>query len=143
MESLSTSPEKSRPPVTSTAGDKLKVVVVEDDFLVSLSVSEAIELAGMEVVATAATAGQAVALCETERPDLVTIDLNLCGDLVGIEVAEVLREQLDVPIIFVTAFNSPEIREAGDKSSPLCWIEKPFTPRVMAERLKAVTSSLH
>ena len=142
MESLSTSPEKSRPPVVSASGDKLKVVV-EDDFLVSLSVSEAIELAGMEVVATAATAGQAVALCETERPDLVTIDLNLCGDLVGIEVAEVLREQLDVPIIFVTAFNSPEIREAGDKSSPLCWIEKPFTPRVMAERLKAVTSSLH
>ena len=60
--------------------DPLRVMIVEDDFLVAMTIEQAIRGAGMEVVGIAPTRKKALALCQAERPDFATMDINLRGD---------------------------------------------------------------
>src|SRR5690348_2348320 len=69
-----------------------RMLVVEDEWLISLQLEQMLAAAGFEVVGTAANAARAVALADRERPDLVLMDIRLAGPVDGIEAA---REIMD------------------------------------------------
>jgi len=100
-----------------TATPATRVMIVEDEALISLMLESVLEESGFEVVGIADEFADAIALFERTQPDLVVMAVCILGDRDGIETAAALRERRPVPIIFLTAYTDPltlaGIRDVG------------------------------
>ncbi len=105
----------------------LRVMVVEDEFFISLRIKELLEELGHAVVAVAVSADEAVTIAGTERPDVVLMDIRLIGARDGIDAAEEIRRRFGIGSIFVTANSDPQTRERAQAVQPLGFLEKPLT----------------
>lgn len=112
------------------------ILVVEDDRKIAKVVKVYLEGAGFKVV-TAEKGKDALALAIKEPLSLVILDLML-PDMTGEEVCQELREIGDFPIVMLTAKSSEEERVAGFGLGADDYIVKPFSPREMVARVKAV-----
>ena len=113
-----------------------KILVVEDELDIIKLVRAYLEKAGYAVVT--ATAGQeALSVFRHERPNLVILDLNLPG-MDGLDVCRALRRQSDVPIIMLTARLDETDRLIGLEMGADDYIVKPFSPREVVARTRAV-----
>ena len=63
---------------------------------------------------------------ETERPDLILMDIVLKGKMDGIEAAERIALQFDIPVIYLTAYTNPEYIERAKQTKPFGYLVKPF-----------------
>ncbi len=112
------------------------VLVIEDDRNTAALVALYLEREGFRpVIASDGEAG--LALAETQRPDLVILDLML-PKLDGWEVCRRLRERSGVPVIMLTARGEEIDRVAGLTLGADDYVVKPFSPRELAARVKAV-----
>ncbi|WP_332771499.1 response regulator [Phenylobacterium sp.] len=91
------------------ATQALRVLIVEDEAIVAMSLESLIEDFGFEVCAIAATGAQAVALATSLRPDLILMDVNLIGEMDGVEAARQARLATNARIVFVTAYGAGEV----------------------------------
>jgi two-component system, response regulator PdtaR len=105
----------------------LRVLVVEDEFFISLRIKELLVTLGHVVVAVAVSADEAVTIAETKRPDLVLMDIRLIGARDGIDAAAEIRRRFGIGSIFVTANSDPQTRERAQAVEPLGFLEKPLT----------------
>jgi CheY-like chemotaxis protein len=110
------------------------VLIVEDDYLVSLAISRMIADLGHEVSARLRSAEAAFEFLERERPDLILMDIRLDGTMDGIEAAERIRERWDIPFAFLSAFGDRLTLERARAAKPLVFLDKP----VALESLKAL-----
>ena len=112
------------------------VLIVEDD-------PETVELVSLYLrrdgyhVLSASDGLEGLRLAREARPDLVILDLMLPG-LDGMQVGRILREEADVPIIMLTARVDEKDRLAGLELGADDYVTKPFSPRELAARVKAV-----
>ena len=113
-----------------------KILIVEDD-------PNAAELArlylakdGHEVL-TALDGEKGLRLALDEAPDLIVLDLMLPG-LDGMSICRRVREQSEVPIVMLTARVEEEDRLSGLESGADDYVTKPFSPRELAARVRAV-----
>jgi two-component system, chemotaxis family, protein-glutamate methylesterase/glutaminase len=92
-----------------------RVVVADDSALMRNIVSRSLTKAGIEVVGSARDGDEALALCERERPDAMTLDLTMPG-LDGLGVLRALRERSDtnIPVVVVSAFSAAHGARAVD-----------------------------
>lgn len=112
------------------------VLVAEDDSKIAHVVRVYLENAGFRVV-HAGAGREALALAEKEPPLLVILDLML-PDLDGEMVLQSLKEMGDVPVIILTSKASEEERLAGFALGADDYLVKPFSPRELVSRVKAV-----
>jgi len=112
------------------------VLVVEDDPTVSEVVVRYLEREGL-TVATADDGPSALALAAKRWPDLVVLDLMLPG-IDGFEVCRRLRAEAPVPVIMLTARGEEDDRVVGLELGADDYITKPFSPRELTARVKAV-----
>ena len=105
----------------------LRVLIVEDEFYISLHTRGLLEALGHVVLAVAVSADQAFSIAERERPDVVLMDIRLVGERDGIDAAQEIGGRLGIGSIFVTANTDPETRRRADAVSPLGFLEKPLT----------------
>jgi DNA-binding response OmpR family regulator len=112
------------------------VLVVEDDPRIAQIVLDYLQHAGFSVVIAGEGAG-ALALARERRPDLVVLDLGLPG-LDGIAVARELRRESQVPLIMLTARVEESDRLLGLDVGADDYITKPFSPRELVARVRAV-----
>ncbi|HSO24821.1 MAG TPA: sigma-54-dependent Fis family transcriptional regulator [Chondromyces sp.] len=103
-----------------------KVLVVEDESVVASDVQNCIRKIGHEVAGWATTAGEAVSLAESTRPDLVLMDIRLGGGDDGITAAGKIRERFDLPVVFLTAFADDDTLTRAKAVAPFGYIRKPF-----------------
>jgi two-component system, response regulator PdtaR len=116
-----------------TAARPLRVLIVEDEFFISLDTKALLQSLGHTVVAIAVSADEAVRLAEKELPDLVLMDIRLIGARDGIDAAAEIRRRFAIPSIFVTANTDPGTRSRAQAVSPIAFLEKPLTePRLRA-----------
>jgi two-component system, response regulator PdtaR len=130
------------PEVLSRFEDKTgpaRVLVAEDDFLIAMQTEDALSAAGLQVVGTAVSAEEAIAMATQERPVLVVMDIRLAGRNDGIDAARELFQQLKIRCIFATANDDVHNRERARPYAPLGWLAKPYT---MTSLLAAVTDAL-
>lgn len=104
-----------------------RVLIVEDEWVLAALAEAALEDAHCTVVGIATSADEAVTLAEAERPDLVLMDVRLCGLRDGIDAAREIRERFGIRSLFVTANSDPETRQQGRKADPAGWIQKPVS----------------
>ena len=104
------------------------ILVVEDERVVARDIQRSLTDLGYEVPATAATAQQAIRLASERCPDLVLMDIRIKGPKDGIEAAEIIRLQFDVPIVYLTAYADVTTVERAKATEPLGYLMKPVKP---------------
>jgi two-component system alkaline phosphatase synthesis response regulator PhoP len=112
------------------------VLVVEDDPQIAQIAADYLQHAGFAVL-TAGDGPDALAVARERRPDLVVLDLGL-PRLDGMEVTKRLRQAGDVPIIMLTARVDEADRLAGLELGADDYVTKPFSPRELVARVRAV-----
>lgn len=105
----------------------LRVLLVEDEFFISMATEAMLEDLGHVVVGTAVSASEAVQLAEQQRPDVVLMDIRLVGPTDGIDAAKEIYISLGLRSIFVTANTDAHTRQRARGANPLGFIEKPLT----------------
>lgn len=80
------------------------ILIVEDESIVALDLQMRLTRLGYRVVGIAASGTEALQLAEQFQPDLTLMDIRLKGALDGIETAQALRQRLDAPIVYLTAY---------------------------------------
>jgi len=111
----------------SSAGAGARVLIVEDDYLVSAEMEAELSASGYEVVGVAASADQAVRIAARERPHLVVMDIRLEGARDGIDAAIEIFGASGIRSLFASAYHDPETRRRAEPSAPLGWLAKPYT----------------
>jgi two-component system alkaline phosphatase synthesis response regulator PhoP len=112
------------------------ILVVEDEPLIAGITADYLRQAGFEVV-TAATGEQGLAMARAEEPALIVLDLRLPG-ISGLDVARALRRDSTVPIIMLTARVDESDRLLGLDVGADDYVTKPFSPRELVARVRAV-----
>ena len=105
---------------------KARVLIIEDEAVIAMDLSDLITSAGHEVCAMETTASGAVAAAKRERPDLVLADIQLADNSSGIDAVKEILASFNVPVIFITAF--PARLLTGERPEPTFLITKPYSP---------------
>jgi two-component system alkaline phosphatase synthesis response regulator PhoP len=117
-----------------------KILVVDDDVKTVELVKLYSERDGYEVL-TAYDGIEALRLARESCPDLIVLDLML-PDIDGLEVCRVLRRESDVPIIMLTAKTTDQDKLTGLGLGADDYVTKPFSPKVLVARVRAVLRRL-
>ena len=112
------------------------ILVVDDEPQIAEIVRDYLRLAGFDVI-VAGDGVRALEAARGRRPDLVVLDLGLPG-LDGLEVTRALRKEAEVPIIMLTARVEEDDRLRGLEIGADDYITKPFSPRELVARVRAV-----
>lgn len=113
-----------------------RVLVVDDDIKTVELVKLYLNRDGYRVF-TAYDGEEALRLARESRPDLIVLDLML-PKIDGLEVCRTLRKESDVPIIMLTAMTTDDDRLKGLDLGADDYVTKPFSPRELAARVRAV-----
>lgn len=102
----------------------LRVVIAEDDFLVATEVGRIVEALGGKVVGTARDGNQAVELVRSLAPDVALIDVQM-HPVGGLEAARRIRDACPVPVIMLTAYESPALVAEASEAGAAAYVTKP------------------
>ena len=106
-----------------------RVLIIEDEPLISMDLAEIVESLGHEVTTIARTATQAVRAAGTDEPGLVLADIQLADGSSGLDAVRDILTMFEVPVIFITSF--PERLLTGQRPEPTFLITKPYDPNAV------------
>ncbi|MBD2531258.1 response regulator [Nostoc flagelliforme FACHB-838] len=113
-------------PLKTEKKDKVKVLVVEDEYILAINLQETLESLGYVVLDIADSAEGAIARATKLRPNLILMDIRLRGEIDGIQAAEQIWHNLQIPIIYVTGHSDKFTVERATLTSPFGYILKPI-----------------
>ena len=105
---------------------KTNVLVVEDESIVSKDIQHSLKKLGYNVVGAASTGEKAYELAASEKPDIILMDIMLKGNINGIETAERVKRELNIPVIYLTAYADEATLAKAKVTEPYGYIIKPF-----------------
>ena len=103
-----------------------KIMIVDDDVTIQMETEEYLTHMDYTVVGTADTGKGAIEMARETVPDLILMDVNLPGEMDGIEAAEKIKAELDIAIIFISGYGDPEHIEKAKEIEPFGYVMKPF-----------------
>ena len=109
--------------------EKVRILVVEDEFMISEDMSMRLSDFGYHVSGIAQSGEDALAILETGNTDLALVDINIEGEMNGIELASIIRDKYQIPFIFLTSLASNSIVEKAKETHPSAYLLKPFNDR--------------
>jgi DNA-binding NarL/FixJ family response regulator len=112
-----------------TTAKPLRVLLVEDERLVAMSLQRQLQVLGYEVVGWTPSGSAAIERADALRPDVVLMDIYLEGDVDGISAADEIQKQFQLPVIYLTAFSNREVLDRAKITEPAGYILKPYEGR--------------
>jgi diguanylate cyclase (GGDEF)-like protein/PAS domain S-box-containing protein len=106
-----------------------KILIVEDEKIIALDLQRRLERFGYSVVGMASEGEEAIAAAREREPDIILMDIMLAGPMDGIEASKRIRVELDIPVIFLTAYTDEKTLERAKEVEPFGYILKPFKER--------------
>ena len=104
----------------------MKILIVEDDFLIVAQITECLERLGHEVLGSFDNALSALDFVKENRPDFVFMDIELNGAIDGIQCANTLKIKHAIPSIFISSHHQTDILNESMDAAPLNFLPKPF-----------------
>jgi PAS domain S-box-containing protein len=104
----------------------LEVLVVEDESIVALYLKKKLQSLGYHPLAVVTNGRDALDEADRKKPDLALMDINLEGDMDGIQTAEKLIERYNIPIVYITAYSDEETLQRAKNTDPYGYLIKPF-----------------
>lgn len=109
--------------------NKRRIMIVEDESIISEDIKRTLIYLGYDVVATCPSGEVAIPTAEELLPELILMDIKLEGELNGIQTAEAIYQKHGIPIIFLTSYSNDKTLEGAALSEPYGYILKPFEER--------------
>jgi diguanylate cyclase (GGDEF)-like protein/PAS domain S-box-containing protein len=106
-----------------------RILIVEDEKIISLDLRRRLERFGYEVCGMASTGADAVAKADELGPDIILMDIMLSGEKDGIEAATQIKRDHGIPVIFLTAYADDKTLERAKAAEPFGYVLKPFKER--------------
>ncbi|MBA1343073.1 MAG: Methanogenesis regulatory histidine kinase FilI [ANME-2 cluster archaeon] len=119
---------------------KIRILIVEDEAIVAEDLELAVTNIGYEVVGRAVSADAAVDKAVKLKPDLVLMDIVLRGEKNGIDASQEIKEKVDIPVIFLTAYSDVGLIDRAKSTEPYAFLVKPFQERQL---LASIETALH
>lgn len=104
----------------------IKILIVEDEMIIAAKISMQLTSLGYEVTGILPRGEQAIEQVKENKPDIVLLDINLKGNLDGIETATQLQQLYNFPIIYLTANADEDTFNRAKSTKPYAFISKPF-----------------
>jgi signal transduction histidine kinase len=120
--------------------EQARVMVVEDEGLVALALGQRLQALGYDLAAVASSGEEAVERAVAVRPDIVLMDIMLEGAMDGIEAAARIREEVDVPVVYLTAYSDVQTLRRAKQTGALGYLVKPFVERELVTTLETALS---
>ena len=117
----------AQPSAVFLAGNRpAKVLIVEDERIVAMSLRQHLCELGYEVTGSVSSGEAAIARAERALPDVVLMDIHLAGQVTGTQAARRIWEELQVPVVYLTAYADPATLDDVKHTEPYGYIVKPF-----------------
>jgi PAS domain S-box-containing protein len=105
------------------------ILVVEDERIVAMALEKALRCMRYSVVGITDSGEDAIRKAVQTQPDLVLMDIRLRGPMDGIDAAAQIQSQLDVPVVYLTAYADDETLQQAKVTEPYGYVLKPFEER--------------
>lgn len=116
--------------------DDKKIVIVEDELITAEHIRESLVRNGYRVTGIAGTGEDALRIIAEEPPELALLDIKLKGSMDGIDLARVIGEQYDIPVIYLTAFSDEEILARAKSTMSYGYLIKPIKEREISSNIE-------
>ncbi len=103
-----------------------KILIVEDEYIIAGHIQMSLEKMGYLTCALVSSGEQAIREAEKEKPDLVMMDIMLKGKIDGIKAANHIKNHLNIPVVYLTAYADEEILKRAKVTEPFGFLVKPF-----------------
>jgi DNA-binding LytR/AlgR family response regulator len=104
----------------------MKIGIVEDELIIADGIAEMLRSFGHEVIEPCTNYNEAIGMLHADNPDLVLLDIRLRLQKDGIEVAKYIRENRNIPLIFISSNSDPETVARAKDVRPEAFLVKPF-----------------
>ncbi len=121
---------------------KIKILIVEDEPLYAGQLEMIITELGHIPIAKADNASLALKLVSEKKPDLVLMDVNLNGEMDGIETATLIADNNYIPIIFITSMQDDATFERAKSTLPHAFITKPFSAKRLQRNIELIINRI-
>jgi len=101
-------------------------MVVEDEAVIALKLQQMLIKMGYDVISISYSGKEALENARSFRPDLILMDIMIPGKLDGIAAAKIVKTELGIPVVFLTAFAEDKIIKRAREAEPYGYILKPF-----------------
>lgn len=105
---------------------KTQIIVVEDENIVAMDLERSLKHLGYDVPVIASSGEEALQGVEKVLPDLILMDIQLKGEMNGIEAADKIRKLYNIPVIFLTAYADEPTLQKAKEAEPYGYLLKPF-----------------
>ena len=105
---------------------KINVLVVEDENIVSKDIQNSLKKLDYTIAGSCSNADEAIEKAKEKCPDIVLMDIMLKGDKTGIDAAKIIQTELNIPVVFLTAYADDSTLEKAKLAEPYGYILKPF-----------------
>ena len=120
----------------------IKILIVEDEMLIAANISLQLSTLGYEVSGILPRGEEALVHIKESEPDIILLDINLRGDIDGIETARIIQETYSIPIIYLTANADDENFNRAMTTHPHAFIPKPFNNLDLKRAIELTLSRL-
>jgi signal transduction histidine kinase len=118
----------------------IKILIVEDELLIAKNLARKLEKLGYEIVDIASSGNRAIQNAISMQPNLILMDIAIKGDIDGIETAAKIYQQLDLPIIYTTAYADDNTIQRAEETGSYGYLIKPFQDRDLHATIKMALS---
>ncbi|MBM6984966.1 MAG: response regulator [Acidaminococcaceae bacterium] len=105
--------------------NKLRILVVDDEAILRLDLSEMLAERGHDIVGEADNGGDAVTMARTLKPDLVIMDVKMPG-MSGLEASKIIADEQIAPVLLLTAYSQRDVVEQATDSGVMAYLVKPI-----------------
>lgn len=103
-----------------------RIVIVEDEELLRFGTTLHLKSFGYDVVGNFSSGEEAITKIADLKPDVILMDIELAGEMNGIETAQLIKENYDVPLIYLSVHSDDDTIKKAKKTSPFRYMNKPF-----------------
>jgi CheY-like chemotaxis protein len=113
-----------------------RILVVEDDAIIAYCLRETLSESGYDVVGPVPSGEEAIQKAAKESPDLVLMDINLAGELNGIEAAVQIQARSDILVIYFTGYAEDVLQQEAGITEPYACLSKPVHERELCATIE-------
>ena len=113
-----------------------RALIVEDEALIAEELTDRLSRLGFSVIAAVDTAEEGIAIATREIPNLILMDIRLKGEKDGVQAAKEIRQQVDVPIVYVTAYSDQLTLNRAKGTEHDAYLLKPFHRRELQSTIE-------
>lgn len=114
----------------------INILIVEDELLIAKNLSHKLEKLGYQIADIVSSGADAIQRAGEIKPDLILMDIVIKGEIDGIETAAIIHQELDIPIIYTTAYADDETLQRAENSGSYGYLLKPFKEREIHATIK-------